>query len=102
MGKDPEFFTQTDVDVTFITVCVKFQLFTLFNIQEAIRYLFPSGLFDPRARPMMKHPDEIYPKRKAAEFDVNGRPYHSLFYTSKPNYYTLMHVKAKHSSFTIK
>lgn len=72
MGKDPEFFTQTDVD-------------------EAIRYLFPSGLFDPRARPMTKHPDEIYPKRKAAEFDVNGRPYHSLFYTSKPNYYTLMH-----------
>nr|CAH0100287.1 unnamed protein product [Daphnia galeata] len=72
MGKDPEFFTQKDVD-------------------EAIRYLFPSGLFDPRARPMMKHPDEIYPKRKAAEFDMNGRPFHSLFYTSKPNYYNLMH-----------
>jgi len=54
--------------------------------------LFPSGLFDPRARPMMKHPDEIYPKRKAAEFDMNGRPFHSLFYTSKPNYYNLMHV----------
>ncbi|XP_046650664.1 28S ribosomal protein S9, mitochondrial-like [Daphnia pulicaria] len=72
MGKDPEFFTQHDVN-------------------EAIRYLFPSGLYDPRARPMMKHPDEIYPKRKAAEFDMNGRPFHSLFYTSKPNYYNLLH-----------
>ncbi len=41
---------------------------------------------------MMKHPDEIYPKRKAAEFDMNGRPFHSLFYTSKPNYYNLLHV----------
>jgi small subunit ribosomal protein S9 len=40
----------------------------------------------------MKHPDEIYPKRKAAEFDMNGRPFHSLFYTSKPNYYNLLHV----------
>lgn len=41
---------------------------------------------------MMKHPDEIYPKKKAAEFDLNGRPHHSFFYTSKPNYYKLLHV----------
>lgn len=76
MGKDPEIFTQEDVD-------------------EAIRYLFPSGLFDPRARPMMKHPDEVFPSKKAAEFDIQGRPYHSMFYTSKPNYYTLLHDAAE-------
>jgi len=72
MGRDPDFFTQEDID-------------------EAVKYLFPSGLFDPRARPMMKHPEEIYPKKKEAEFDITGRPYHSLFYTSKPNYYQLLH-----------
>ena len=61
-------------------------------LQEAVSYLFPSGLFDPRARPMMKPPDEIYPKCKAAEFDIRGRPYHSLFYTSKANYFQFLHV----------
>ena len=38
-------------------------------LQEAIKYLFPSGLYDPRARPMMKHPSEIFPKKKDAEFE---------------------------------
>lgn len=41
---------------------------------------------------MLKHPDEIYPKKKAAEFDVTGRPYHPFFYTAKPNYYQLLHA----------
>jgi len=76
MGKDPEIFSQEDVN-------------------EAIKYLFPSGLFDPRARPMMKHPDEIFPSKKAAEFDIHGRPYHPMFYTAKPNYYTLLHDTAE-------
>ncbi|NP_001264687.1 28S ribosomal protein S9, mitochondrial isoform 2 [Gallus gallus] len=40
MGEDPETFTQEDID-------------------RAIAYLFPSGLFDKRARPMMK---ETYEK----------------------------------------
>ncbi|XP_009877680.1 PREDICTED: 28S ribosomal protein S9, mitochondrial isoform X2 [Apaloderma vittatum] len=40
MGEDPETFTQEDID-------------------RAIAYLFPSGLFDPQARPMMK---ETYEK----------------------------------------
>lgn len=73
MGEDPECFTQEDVD-------------------KSIAYLFPSGLFDPKARPMMKHPDEIYPIRKAAEFDESGRPYNSLFYTAKPNYYETLYT----------
>merc|ERR1712071_35141 len=76
MGKDPETFSQDDVN-------------------EAIKYLFPSGLYDPRAKPMMKHPDEIFPSKKAAEFDIHGRPYHTKFYTAKPNYYSLLHDAAE-------
>nr|CAD7429352.1 unnamed protein product [Timema monikensis] len=68
MGEDPETFTQKDID-------------------SAIQYLFPSGIFTPGARPLMKHPDEVFPPRKAAEFDESGRPHHFLFYTSKPNFY---------------
>lgn len=72
MGADPETFTQADID-------------------EAIEYLFPSGLFDKKARPMMKAPEEIFPSRKAAEFDETGRPFHSMFYTGKPNFFQLLH-----------
>ncbi|XP_046764024.1 28S ribosomal protein S9, mitochondrial isoform X1 [Gallus gallus] len=59
MGEDPETFTQEDID-------------------RAIAYLFPSGLFDKRARPMMK-------------WGEDGRPFHFLFYTGKQSYYSLMH-----------
>lgn len=62
------------------------------NVQRSIEYLFPSGIYDPKARPMMRHPEEIFPNRKAAEFDETGRPYHSMFYTSKPNYYEVLYV----------
>ncbi|XP_039310180.1 28S ribosomal protein S9, mitochondrial isoform X3 [Solenopsis invicta] len=72
MGEDPDCFTQADVD-------------------RSIQYLFPSGLFDPKARPMMEHPEKIFPSRKAAEFDESGRPFHSMFYTSKPNYYEVLY-----------
>ena len=43
MGKDPETFMQEDID-------------------KAIACLFPSGLFEKQARPIMKHPEQIYPK----------------------------------------
>lgn len=72
MGEDPESFTQEDID-------------------NAICYLFPSGLFDPKARPFMKPPAEVFPPRKAAEFDEAGRPHHFLFYTGKPSYYQVLH-----------
>ncbi|KAG7301506.1 hypothetical protein JYU34_014473 [Plutella xylostella] len=72
MGEDPETFTQKDVD-------------------RAIEYLFPSGIYDPAARPLMKPPEEIFPARKAAEFDEAGRPHHFLFYTSKPNFFKLLY-----------
>ncbi|XP_036321906.1 28S ribosomal protein S9, mitochondrial-like [Rhagoletis pomonella] len=71
MGEDPETFTQEDID-------------------NAIEYLFPSGLFDKRARPLMKSPEKIFPVRKAAEFDETGRPFHSMFYTGSPNFFKLL------------
>lgn len=72
MGEDPETFTQADVD-------------------RAIQYLFPSGLYDRKARPMMKPPVEVIPQRKAAEFDEAGRPFHSMFYSGRPNYFKLLY-----------
>ncbi|XP_074662574.1 small ribosomal subunit protein uS9m-like [Tubulanus polymorphus] len=72
MGEDPENFTQDDID-------------------NAIKYLLPSALFEKPARPFLKHPEEFYPKRKSAQFASDGRPFHYLFYTSLPNYYEIMH-----------
>ncbi|XP_004633260.1 28S ribosomal protein S9, mitochondrial isoform X1 [Octodon degus] len=72
MGEDPETFTQEDVD-------------------RAITYLFPSGLFEKRARPIMKHPEQIFPKQRAIQWGEDGRPSHFLFYTGKQSYYSLMH-----------
>uniref|UniRef100_W8BNL5 Small ribosomal subunit protein uS9m n=1 Tax=Ceratitis capitata TaxID=7213 RepID=W8BNL5_CERCA len=72
MGEDAETFTQEDID-------------------NAIAYLFPSGIFDKRARPLMKSPEEVFPARKAAEFDETGRPFHSMFYTGRPNFFKLLY-----------
>ncbi|XP_033635487.1 28S ribosomal protein S9, mitochondrial-like [Asterias rubens] len=72
MGEEPSTFTQDDIN-------------------RSIRYLFPSGLFEKNARPLMLPPTEIYPPQKAAQFAVDGRPFDSMFYTGKPNYYNLMH-----------
>ncbi|XP_032111472.1 28S ribosomal protein S9, mitochondrial [Sapajus apella] len=72
MGEDPETFTQEDID-------------------KAIAYLFPSGLFEKEARPIMKHPELIFPKQRAIQWGEDGRPFHYLFYTGKQSYYSLMH-----------
>lgn len=67
MGMDPDSLTQADID-------------------KSIEYLFPSGLA-PEARPVMKPPEEIFPKQKEAEFDYQGRPYQTFFYTQVPDFY---------------
>ncbi|XP_034720402.1 28S ribosomal protein S9, mitochondrial [Etheostoma cragini] len=72
MGEDPENFSQEDVD-------------------RSIAYLFPSGLFEKKARPLMKHPEEIFPRQRAIQWGADGRPFHFLFYTGKQSYYSLMH-----------
>ena len=66
MGLDPDIMTQEDID-------------------KSVEYLFPSGLAQ-EAKPMMKPPEEIFPKQKDVEFDYEGRPYHPFFYTLKPNF----------------
>lgn len=79
MGEDPETFTQKDID-------------------EAIEYLFPSGLYDSKARPFMRPPEEVYPQRKAAEFDESGRPHHFLFYSGRPSFYNILYVSNKYQT----
>uniref|UniRef100_A0A182PPV2 28S ribosomal protein S9, mitochondrial n=1 Tax=Anopheles epiroticus TaxID=199890 RepID=A0A182PPV2_9DIPT len=71
MGADVETFSQQDID-------------------QAVQYLFPSGLYDPAARPTMKPPEEFIPRKKGAEFDETGRPFHPLFYTGRPNFFQLL------------
>lgn len=34
----------------------------------------------------MKPPEEIFPKEKDVEFNLEGRPFHPFFYTLKPNF----------------
>lgn len=77
MGMDYETMTQEDVD-------------------KAIEYLFPSGLYNPDARPKMKPPEEIFPKQKDAEFDEEGRPFHPFFYTVVPNFGQTMYEVVDH------
>lgn len=66
------------------------------DVDDAISYLFPSALFEKRARPMMKHPDLLYRAQKDAQFDSEGRPHHFLFYTTRPNYYEQLHTIQRH------
>uniref|UniRef100_A0A914ZBF6 Uncharacterized protein n=1 Tax=Panagrolaimus superbus TaxID=310955 RepID=A0A914ZBF6_9BILA len=68
MGLDPMNITQQDIDAS-------------------IEYLFPSGLTDKKARPVMKPPEEVLPKFHKFEFDKNGMPKDTLFFTLKPKFY---------------
>nr|CDS25262.2 28S ribosomal protein S9 mitochondrial [Hymenolepis microstoma] len=72
MGHDPDTINQEQVD-------------------EAIRYLFPSGLQSKNAHPRLKPPEEVYPEKKKLQFDRTGRPFHDLYYTGKPAYFETMH-----------
>lgn len=65
--------------------------FTQEDIDKAIEYLLPSGLFDKKARPKLKHPLQILPKKKVAQFGNDGRPYSSFFYTIKSSYSQCLH-----------
>jgi len=65
------------------------------DIDRSVEYLFPSGLADI-ARPVMKPPEEIFPRQKDAEFDVEGRPFHPFFYTLKPHYYEAVYRLREH------
>ncbi len=79
MGMDADSMTQEDID-------------------KAIDYLFPSGLYEPKARPKMKPPEEVFPRQKDAEFDFDGRPYHPFFYCKKPRFIQILYEIAEHIS----
>lgn len=66
------------------------------DIDKAISYLFPSGLFEPDARPIMKPPEVVFPLQKDAEFGLDGRPHHPFFYTTKPQYTQILYETAEH------
>ena len=66
------------------------------DVDKAIAYLFPSGLFEADARPMMKPPEVVFPSQKEAEFSLDGRPHHPFFYTTKPQYTQMMYDIAEH------
>jgi len=66
------------------------------DIDKAIEYLFPSGLEEPKAKPIMKPPEEVFPKQKATEFDNDGRPYHPFFFTQKPQFTQILYEMAEH------
>lgn len=66
------------------------------DIDRAIQYLMPSGLHEPKARPIMKPPEDVFPREKAAQFDYSGRPFHYLFYTTRPHYYATLHDAVTH------
>ncbi|CEF66197.1 28S ribosomal protein S9, mitochondrial [Strongyloides ratti] len=71
MGLDPDTMTQTDID-------------------RSIEYLFPSSLHDKKARPVMKSPELLLPKFHKLDFDDEGRPADSHFFTLKPKFYRLL------------
>ncbi|XP_034233573.1 28S ribosomal protein S9, mitochondrial [Thrips palmi] len=73
MGEDPATFSAEDVN-------------------RAIEYLLPSGLFEKTARPEMLPPVEY---KQSAKFDNTGRPFHFLFYTGFPHTYELQHETVK-------
>ncbi|XP_074602594.1 mitochondrial ribosomal protein S9 isoform X1 [Brevipalpus obovatus] len=61
------------------------------DVDEAIKYLFPSGLYSHVHRPVMWPPEDIYPKLKDVDFDISGRPFHCFAYTKMHNFYQIMY-----------
>ncbi|XP_063995670.1 small ribosomal subunit protein uS9m [Diachasmimorpha longicaudata] len=44
----------------------------------------------------MEDPINIFPPKKAAQFDEQGRPFHPFFYTRIPNYYQALYDMVEH------
>lgn len=79
MGRDPATFT--DKDVT-----------------ESLRYLLPSALSAKDARPFLKHPSLIFPKRAESAFSTDGRPLESAFYSGSTGYQNLVYEIFRHQA----
>ncbi|XP_020630766.1 28S ribosomal protein S9, mitochondrial-like isoform X1 [Orbicella faveolata] len=70
MGKDPESFSSQE-------------------LQEAIEYLMPSGLYAKDCRPLLEDPRKIYRQTVgyAKAMDKNGRPLASAFYSGQVGFH---------------
>ena len=64
-------------------------LMTQEDIDKCIQYLFPTALFGKWAKPIMKHPTELFPPVQDLDVDSNGRPRNPFFYTSRKQFATL-------------
>ncbi|MCP9259421.1 hypothetical protein DINM_002368 [Dirofilaria immitis] len=62
------------------------------SLFRAMEYLFPSGLTNKLALPVMKPPEEILPMLRQIEFDDEGRPKDLLFFTLAPKFYRLLSI----------
>ncbi|GMS89334.1 hypothetical protein PENTCL1PPCAC_11509, partial [Pristionchus entomophagus] len=60
------------------------------DIDSAIAYLFPSGLSDKKALPIVASPDQVLPRLHSLSFDREGKPEGARFYTLKPAFYQLL------------
>ena len=70
------------------------ELMTQSDINQAIQYLFPIALFSKRSRPIMKHPDEIFPKTATLEVDENKRPKNPFFFSVNAEFSNLFFLLA--------
>ncbi|CAB3978590.1 28S ribosomal S9, mitochondrial [Paramuricea clavata] len=66
------------------------ETFTDSDVEESLRYLLPTKLFANDARPMMKHPSELFPESKSM-LSSDGRPVHSAFYTGATAFHDLIY-----------
>ena len=69
------------------------------DVKGALAYLFPSGLFDPAARPKLLEPDDLYETADVLSITSCGRPKHFMYYTGKAEYFSMMHVIFVHVPF---
>ena len=64
-------------------------LMTQNDIDKCIQYLFPTALFGKDAKPIMKHPEELFPPVQNLDVDPKGRPRNPFFYTSRKQFATV-------------
>ncbi|XP_028409839.1 28S ribosomal protein S9, mitochondrial-like [Dendronephthya gigantea] len=66
------------------------ETFTDSDVEDSLRYLLPTKLFAKDARPMMKHPSELFPESKST-LSSDGRPIHLAFYTGATAFHDLIY-----------
>ena len=68
------------------------ELMTQKDINHAIRYLFPTGIFSKLSRPVMKDPREMFTVSAQLDVDETKRPRNPFFYTPNAQFSNLCFV----------